>query len=147
MSRVQEYIDSVDGEAHQSAVRIIGELERALEQPQGEPTVWMYRSPTGDFYLGRTTDLERVEQLKDEGYVVVRLSAAPQKVAAEPPVALLRDAELFLRVGANYVPDQHVSDQNRATGEWLKTRGLATTMLRVADAIKEYLAPPQESAK
>lgn len=59
---------------------------------------------------------------------------------------LLKDAELFLRAGANYAPDQPVSDQNKATGEWLKTRGLATTMLRVADAIKATIAESDQNA-
>ena len=32
MSKVAEYIESVGGEGHQSAVRIIGDLERQLAQ-------------------------------------------------------------------------------------------------------------------
>ena len=34
MSKIQKYIDSVDGEAHQSAVTIIAELEHELEKCQ-----------------------------------------------------------------------------------------------------------------
>ena len=52
----------------------------------------------------------------------------------------LRDAAVFLKIGAAYAPDIVVNDQNRTTGEWLKTRGLATTMLRVEESCRAAFA-------
>lgn len=60
---------------------------------------------------------------------------------------LLKDASLFLRVACHYAPDQHVNDQNLATGEYLKIQGLRTTLRKLAEEIDDKLrSAPSESA-
>jgi hypothetical protein len=61
------------------------------------------------------------------------LCLAPPAVDRAAVIEALKTAALFLEVGAKYVPDITVSDQNKATNEWLKTRGLSTTMKKVAE--------------
>lgn len=55
-----------------------------------------------------------------------------------PLVEALKDAAILLRTASHYAPDQAVSDQNGTTGEWLKTRGLSTTLLRMADELESH---------
>lgn len=83
----------------------------------------------GSFQFTTSADAKRAEHMFNQ------LSSERDALAQA-----LKDAELFLRVGHAYAPDEFVSGQHKATGEWLKTRGLATTMLRVADAAREVLS-------
>jgi hypothetical protein len=52
-----------------------------------------------------------------------------------PTQAILKDAALFLRVAAIYVPDTNLNTRNKATGGMMKIRGLRTVMRELADEI------------
>ncbi len=60
----------------------------------------------------------------------------------------LRDAVLFLTIGAQYAPNSIVEGQNSATAEMLKTRGLASVMRSVAEQCRAAIAvlPQREAA-
>jgi hypothetical protein len=70
-------------------------------------------------------------------------AAAPPKPAPDTRTAtLLRNAALFLELGARYAPNEAASDRNAATGELLKTRGLADVMKSVAAECAAFEAAP-----
>lgn len=46
-------------------------------------------------------------------------------------VEALRDSSMWLRIAQPSLPNTAVEDQNKATGEWLKTRGLADVVKAV----------------
>lgn len=60
--------------------------------------------------------------------------------------ALLKNAAIFLRVACHYAPDQHVNDQNLATGEHLKVQGLRTTMMKLAQEIEACLSSARSAS-
>jgi hypothetical protein len=64
---------------------------------------------------------------------------------AVPQTAIV-DAMVLLRTAASYAPDVHHADQNKATGEWLRVRGLATVLRSMADELESHLSAPSESA-
>lgn len=56
MSKVREYIDSVEGHAHQSAVTIITDLERRLAEAQKAKKIATRQC------MRRVADMEKLEQ-------------------------------------------------------------------------------------
>lgn len=56
----------------------------------------------------------------------------------------LRNAALFLELGAKYAPDERISQKIEATGEMLKTRGLATVMRTVTASCAELVDSPEQ---
>lgn len=102
-------------------------------KPHPHPNAW----PIGTNLLNADQARKMLEH--------VLIFARPEALSATGHVSvrrqLLEDARHFLMVGSNYAPDKDVCDQNKATLEMLKIKGLRSVMLEVAELIEETLTP------
>lgn len=80
------------------------------------------------------------KERQDFEYFVHAANAYPKLVEA------LRDSSMWLRIAQPSLPNTAVSDQNKATGEYLKTRGLADVVKAVEASNATLLRELGESA-
>lgn len=125
-------------------------MQPAKERIQGYlDSLDSYGSDSANCYWTPTTEaFKELCDLALKGLTITRPEALSAKDHVSVRRQLLEDARHFLLVGSNYAPDKDVCDQNKATLEMLKIKGLRSVMLEVAELIEETLTPsPQGSAK